>query len=140
MKFSIATLLLAVTTTTVTAFANLATPMALTNSITTPSSTTSSSSSLSATKVPRNENFAKLSAGYLFPEIGRRRKAFLEKNPDQKDNIVSLGIGDTTQPIPGTILKGLVDGAMKLGESSTYSGYGSEQGNHVKRKDCQRFI
>jgi len=29
--------------------------------------------------VERNENFAKLAGGYLFPEIGRRRNAFLEK-------------------------------------------------------------
>ena len=50
---------------------------------------------------------------YLFPEIARRRTAFLEANPDAK--IISLGIGDTTQPIPPHILSGLVGGAQKLG-------------------------
>lgn len=50
---------------------------------------------------------------YLFPEIARRRSAFLEKNPEAK--IISLGIGDTTQPIPTHILEGLVKGASKLG-------------------------
>mmetsp|Transcript_6007 Transcript_6007/g.16824 ORF Transcript_6007/g.16824 Transcript_6007/m.16824 type:complete len:445 (-) Transcript_6007:121-1455(-) len=78
------------------------------------------------TQVKRNANFAKLQAGYLFPEIGRRRTEFLEKNPDA--DIISLGIGDTTQPIPEHILAGLVGGASKLGVKDTYSGYGAEQG------------
>ena len=57
-----------------------------------------------------NDNFLKLKAGYLFPEIGRRRNAYLEANPDAQP-IISLGIGDTTMPVPDHILKGLVDGA-----------------------------
>jgi len=80
----------------------------------------------STSKVTRNANFAKLQAGYLFPEIGRRRNAFLEENPDA--NLISLGIGDTTQPIPEHILAGLVNGAKALGESKTYTGYGAEAG------------
>eukprot|EP00965_Chrysotila_dentata_P195832 6177214-Pleurochrysis_carterae.AAC.2 len=76
--------------------------------------------------VARNENMGKLQAGYLFPEIGRRRNAFLEKNPDAK--IISLGIGDTTRPIPPHILKGLTEGSSKLGTDSGYAGYGPEQG------------
>jgi LL-diaminopimelate aminotransferase len=78
--------------------------------------------------VQRNKNFAKLAGGYLFPEIGRRRTAYLEANPDMKSRIISLGIGDTTQPIPDHILSGLVNGASKLGTKEGYSGYGAEQG------------
>ena len=85
-----------------------------------------------ASKVQRNENFAKLQAGYLFPEIARRRKAYLEKNPDAK--IVSLGIGDTTLPIPTHILSGLVEGAKKLGTKDGYTGYGAEQGTKELRE------
>jgi len=58
-------------------------------------------------------------AGYLFPEIGRRRSAYLAANPDA--NIISLGIGDTTQPVPSHILSGLVAGASKLGERAPRS-------------------
>ncbi len=76
--------------------------------------------------VKRNENIAKLQSGYLFPEINRRKKEFLEKNPDAK--IISLGIGDTTEPITRHIDKGLVDAASGLGTSEGYSGYGDEQG------------
>jgi len=82
--------------------------------------------------VARNSNIAKLQAGYLFPEIGRRRNAFLEKNPDAQ--IISLGIGDTTRPIPPHILKGLTDGAGGLGTTEGYAGYGPEQGVGELRK------
>jgi len=78
--------------------------------------------------VVRNPNFAELAGGYLFPEIGRRRNAYLAENPDMADRIISLGIGDTTQPIPEHILSGLVGSASKLGTKEGYSGYGAEQG------------
>jgi hypothetical protein len=52
-------------------------------------------------------------AGYLFPEIGRRRNAYLAANPDGRA-IISLGIGDTTQPIPEHILGGLIKGVGGL--------------------------
>ncbi len=65
------------------------------------------------TKVERNANFNKLLGGYLFPEIGRRRNAYLTANPNARE-IISLGIGDTTEPIPEHILEGLVSGASKL--------------------------
>ena len=65
-------------------------------------------------------------AGYLFPEIGRRRNAFLADNPDA--NIISLGIGDTTLPVPEHILNGLQQGVSNLGAKETYTGYGAEQG------------
>jgi len=82
--------------------------------------------------VGRNVNIGKLQAGYLFPEIGRRRNAFLEKNPDA--NIISLGIGDTTQPVPDHILSGLLKGVTNLGSKDTYSGYGAEQGQGPLRE------
>merc|ERR1719191_1179821 len=82
--------------------------------------------------VGRNVNIGKLQAGYLFPEIGRRRNAYLEKNPDA--NIISLGIGDTTQPVPKHILSGLTGGAAALGTKEGYSGYGAEQGKMPLRE------
>eukprot|EP00980_Cylindrotheca_fusiformis_P029052 scaffold22702_cov149-Cylindrotheca_fusiformis.AAC.7 len=85
-------------------------------------------------EVERNENFAKLAGGYLFPEIGRRRSAYLKENPEMIDKIISLGIGDTTQPIPPHILNGLVEGAKELGTVEGYSGYGSVQGMELLRE------
>jgi len=72
--------------------------------------------------VDRNENFAKLAGGYLFPEIGRRRNAYIAENPEMASKIISLGIGDTTQPIPPHILNGLMEGVTKLGKKETYTG------------------
>jgi LL-diaminopimelate aminotransferase len=71
--------------------------------------------------VKRNPNIAKLPAGYLFPEIGRRRRALLERQPDAK--IISLGIGNTTEPLTPHIVEGLQNAALKLGTAEGYSGY-----------------
>jgi LL-diaminopimelate aminotransferase len=76
--------------------------------------------------VKRNPNMAKLQSGYLFPEIARRKNEFLAKNP--KAMIISLGIGDTTQPITPHIAKGMSDEVSKLRTKKSYTGYGAEQG------------
>ena len=54
-----------------------------------------------------NDNYLKLKAGYLFPEIGRRVRAFVEANPQA--NVIRLGIGDVTRPLPPAILKAFHD-------------------------------
>jgi LL-diaminopimelate aminotransferase len=84
-----------------------------------------------STSVKRNENLMKLSSNYLFPEITKRRNEYLALNPSAK--IISLGKGDTTQPIPAHILSGLLNGASKLGTKSGYSGYTPEQGIKILR-------
>lgn len=100
----------------------------------------STSAETSVSQVERNENFAKLAGGYLFPEIGRRRNAYLEENPEMADRIISLGIGDTTMPIPPHILSGLVEGAKKLGTKEGYSGYGAEQGQALLREKIAKVL
>ncbi|KAK9089865.1 hypothetical protein Scep_028947 [Stephania cephalantha] len=83
------------------------------------------------TKVARNENLAKLQAGYLFPEIARRRGAHLLKYPDAQ--VISLGIGDTTEPIPDVITSAMAERARALSTLEGYSGYGAEQGENKLR-------
>jgi LL-diaminopimelate aminotransferase len=73
-----------------------------------------------------NENYLKLKAGYLFPEISKRVKAFSESNTDKK--IIRLGIGDVTLPLPPTIVKAIKDAADEMGTGSGFKGYGPEQG------------
>ena len=82
--------------------------------------------------VARNENFGKLQAGYLFPEITRRRRVFQEQHPNAK--IISLGIGNTTEPITSSICKALTDAAAGMGTIAGYSGYGDEQGQTALRE------
>ncbi|CAK9167886.1 unnamed protein product [Ilex paraguariensis] len=77
------------------------------------------------TKVSRNANMAKLQAGYLFPEVGRRREAHKLKYPDEK--VISLGIGDTTEPIPEIITSAMAKKSYALSTIEGYSGYGAEQ-------------
>ena len=69
-----------------------------------------------------NENFSKLQAGYLFPEIGRRTREFLAQNPGVE--VMRLGIGDTTEPLTPTVIEGLRGAVERLGDPDTYTGYG----------------
>lgn len=80
----------------------------------------------------RNSALANLKAGYLFPEIAKRRRDFLAKHPEAK--IISLGIGNTTEPITPHIDAGLVDGARRLATREGYTGYGDEQGMTALRE------
>ncbi|MDR0654795.1 MAG: LL-diaminopimelate aminotransferase, partial [Treponema sp.] len=72
----------------------------------------------------RNICIANIQAGYLFPEIARRRREFAASHPDAK--IISLGVGNTTEPILPHIDEGLVEGARRLGTVEGYSGYQDE--------------
>lgn len=74
----------------------------------------------------RNENLQLLSPNYLFPEINRRKQLFLEQFPQA--SLISLGIGDTTEPLPLPIYEGLATAARQLGTQAGYRGYGPEQG------------
>lgn len=82
--------------------------------------------------VKRNPSLARLHSRYLFPEIARLKEALLTSNPTAK--IISLGIGDTTEPVPPSIVEGLQKGALDLGKIDSYKGYGPEQGLMPLRK------
>ncbi|CAL1372925.1 unnamed protein product [Linum trigynum] len=83
------------------------------------------------TNVARNANMGKLQAGYLFPEVARRRNAHKEKYPDAQ--VISLGIGDTTEPIPDVITSSMSKKCQALSTLEGYSGYGAEQGEKSLR-------
>ncbi len=73
-----------------------------------------------------NDNYLKLKAGYLFPEIGRRVKAFTNANPDAK--VIKLGIGDVTQPLAPVIIDAFHKAVDDLTQGDSFVGYGPEQG------------
>ncbi|MEH2084153.1 MAG: LL-diaminopimelate aminotransferase [Nostoc sp.] len=73
-----------------------------------------------------NDNYLKLKAGYLFPEIGRRVNVFAEANPDAK--IIRLGIGDVTEPLPEACRTAMIKAVEEMGDRNTFKGYGPEQG------------
>ncbi len=73
-----------------------------------------------------NDNYLKLKAGYLFPEIARRVNAFAEATPDAK--IIRLGIGDVTEPLPEACRTAMIKAVEDMGDRATFQGYGPEQG------------
>jgi LL-diaminopimelate aminotransferase len=73
-----------------------------------------------------NDNYLKLKAGYLFPEIGRRVRAFARANPDAP--IIKLGIGDVTEPLPKACREAIIEATHEMGDRNTFKGYGPEQG------------
>jgi LL-diaminopimelate aminotransferase len=73
-----------------------------------------------------NDNYLKLKAGYLFPEIARRVGEFAKNNPDA--NLIRLGIGDVTEPLPEACRAAMVKAVEDMGDRSSFKGYGPEQG------------
>jgi len=73
-----------------------------------------------------NSHYQKLQAGYLFPEIGRRVRAYAAAHPTAR--IIRLGIGDVVLPLPAPIVEALKTGAEEMGQRETFRGYGPEQG------------
>jgi len=73
-----------------------------------------------------NEHYAKLPAGYLFPEIGRRVRAYQAAHPDSR--VIRLGIGDVTEPLAPAIVQAMHAAVDEMASRETFHGYGPEQG------------
>jgi LL-diaminopimelate aminotransferase len=75
-----------------------------------------------------NDNYLKLQAGYLFPEIARRVREFCEANPDAARRLIRCGIGDVTEPLPPAVIAAMHHAVDELSVRETFRGYGHEQG------------
>ena len=73
-----------------------------------------------------NDNYQKLKAGYLFPEIGRRVREFAAQHPDAR--VIRLGIGDVTEPLAPAIVEAMHAAVDEMSKRETFRGYGPEQG------------
>lgn len=71
-----------------------------------------------------NKNFLKLPGGYLFPEIGRRVRAFGAENPPMP--LIRLGIGDVTLPLAAAVVEAMEKAAAEMGVKETFRGYCEE--------------
>jgi LL-diaminopimelate aminotransferase len=92
--------------------------------------------------ITRNPCIVNIKAGYLFPEIARRRREFTANHPETsrpEHRIISLGVGNTTEPILPHIDAGLVEGARQLGTAEGYSGYQDEGLLALREKISQVF-
>ena len=73
-----------------------------------------------------NENYLNLSSNYLFADIAKKVQAFKAENPEA--DVISLGIGDVTQPLCPAVVEALHKAADEMGQSATFRGYGPERG------------
>ncbi|PYJ47791.1 MAG: LL-diaminopimelate aminotransferase [Verrucomicrobia bacterium] len=80
-----------------------------------------------------NENYLKLQAGYLFPEVARRVREFCGANPEAAKRLIRCGIGDVTEPLPRAAIEVMKRAVEELGRPETFRGYGPEQGYEFLR-------
>ncbi|HMK54651.1 MAG TPA: LL-diaminopimelate aminotransferase [Methanobacteriaceae archaeon] len=73
-----------------------------------------------------NENFLLLQSNYIFSEIDQRVDKYQEENSEA--DIIRLGIGDVTLPLPKSVVDGFKDGVEDMGNKETFQGYGPYQG------------
>jgi LL-diaminopimelate aminotransferase len=73
-----------------------------------------------------NEHYKNLAAGYLFPEIGRRVRAFQQANPEAK--LIRLGIGDVVLPLVPAVIQALHAAVDEMGTPAGFRGYAPDQG------------
>lgn len=79
-----------------------------------------------------NDNYLKLAAGYLFPEIGRRVAAYQKANPQAA--VIRLGIGDVVLPLSGAVRQAMHAAIDEMGVAAGFKGYGPEQGYDFLRE------
>jgi len=83
-----------------------------------------------------NENYQKLQASYLFVQIARRVEAFQKEHSEQE--LIKLGIGDVTQPLPPACIAALHGAVDEMARAESFRGYGPEQGYDFLREAIAR--
>lgn len=79
-----------------------------------------------------NENFLNLQGAYLFEKIRKKQELYKAGNPEAQ--IISLGIGDVTQPLIPAVVEAMTKAVSEMGVKETFRGYGPEQGYVFLRK------
>ncbi|MCX7726641.1 MAG: aminotransferase class I/II-fold pyridoxal phosphate-dependent enzyme, partial [Chitinispirillaceae bacterium] len=84
-----------------------------------------------------NENYLNLKPFYLFSDIARKVAEFQQKNPER--DIIKLGIGDVTLPLPKACIEAFHKAVEEMGSETTFKGYGPEQGYSFLREKIAKF-
>ena len=87
-----------------------------------------------------NHNYLRLPGSYLFSTIGKKVRAYKELNPDKE--VISLGIGDVTQPLVPAIIEALHNAVEEMAHAETFHGYAPDLGyeflrNAIAKNDYQ---
>ena len=86
-----------------------------------------------------NQNYLKLNESYLFAEIARRIREWQSAHPELSDQLIRMGIGDVTRPLPKTVVDAMVKAAQEMGVAETFRGYGPEQGYDFLKTAIQSY-
>jgi len=78
-----------------------------------------------------NPNFSKLGQSYLFLTIRNKVQEYKSKHPDK--NVISLGIGDVTQPLVPAVVEAMHRAVDEMSDRETFKGYGQDFGYHFLR-------
>ncbi|MCH5264680.1 MAG: LL-diaminopimelate aminotransferase [Lachnospiraceae bacterium] len=79
-----------------------------------------------------NDNYLKLPGSYLFSTIAKKVAAYREANPDKE--IISLGIGDVTQPLAPAVIDALHSAVEEMAHAETFHGYAPDLGYEFLRR------
>lgn len=88
-------------------------------------------------KIKINENYTSLKRNYLFAEVASRVAAYKKENPDA--NVISLGIGDVTRPLPAVAVEALKSAADEMGRAETFHGYAPDNGYPFLKDAVSRY-
>lgn len=86
-----------------------------------------------------NQNYLKLNESYLFAEIARRIREWHSAHPELSSQLIRMGIGDVTRPLPKTVVDAMVKAAQEMGVAETFHGYGPEQGYDFLKTAIQSY-
>ena len=83
-----------------------------------------------------NENYLKLPGSYLFSTVGKKSRAYQAAHPEKQ--VISLGIGDVTQPLAPAIIEALHQAVDEMGDAKTFRGYAPDLGYEFLRNAIAR--
>ena len=86
-----------------------------------------------------NQNYLKLNESYLFAEIARRIREWQSAHPELSSQLIRMGIGDVTRPLPKTVVDAMVKAAQEMGVAEAFRGYGPEQGYDFLKTAIQSY-
>lgn len=86
-----------------------------------------------------NQNYLKLNESYLFAEIARRIREWQSAHPELSSQLIRMGIGDVTRPLPKSVVDAMVKAAQDMGVAETFRGYGPEQGYDFLKTAIQSY-
>lgn len=88
-------------------------------------------------KININKNYLNLKESYLFSDINKKVKAYKELNPNA--DIIRLGIGDVTRPLPKVISDAMSKASLDMAEKDTFKGYPPEFGYDFLRERIKSY-